>query len=65
MKRIYILLAFALFGFVQESWSQHQIIPVPVSYESTEGTLSINQDVNLVLLTENDTVKQQADMLAS
>jgi len=65
MKRINTVLVVALLFFSQFTWSQHQIIPAPVSYEASEGSLIIDQNMNLVLLTENDDLTKQVEVLKS
>lgn len=65
MKRIFTLLAITLFYFSQMAWSQHQIIPAPVSYTASDGELIIDKNLDLVLLTENDDLKKQVDFLRS
>ncbi len=65
MKRIYTILTVALIFLSQFAWSQHQIIPAPVSYKASEGSLIIDQSISLVLLTENEDLSKQVEFLKS
>jgi hexosaminidase len=61
MKIIVKLLTILFLFLSQISLAQHNIIPVPVSYESAGGELIIDKDLSVNLLSENDTVSRQLD----
>jgi len=65
MKRFFTFLIVAMLISSQFAWSQHQIIPAPVSYTASEGSLFIDQDMSLVLLTESDDLNKQVEFLKS
>lgn len=65
MKRICTLFIVTLLYFSQMAWSQHKIIPAPVSYTASEGQLMIDENLELVILTENDDLEKQVDFLRS
>lgn len=62
MNRIFTFLVVSLLFLSDIAWSQHQIIPAPVSYESSGSQLQIDQSLALVLLTENDELNKQLDV---
>ena len=63
MKSFYAALIVALLFLSEFAWSQHQIIPVPVSYEASGGQLIIDQNLNLVILSEDDDLSKQVAYL--
>ncbi len=63
MKRFFTFLIVALIFSSQLAWSQHQIIPAPVSYEASEGSLIIDQSLEITLLTESEDLKKQVEFL--
>jgi len=65
MKRFFTFLIVAMLISSQFAWSQHQIIPAPVSYTASEGSLIIDQNMSLVLLTESDDLNKQVEFLKS
>jgi len=65
MKRFLSLLIITMLISSQFAWSQHQIIPAPVSYTASEGSLIIDQNMGLILLTENDDLNRQVEFLKS
>ena len=52
------LLLLTLFNFALAE-AQHQIIPTPRSYEVSEGELNIDKGLDIMLLTDNDILKEQ------
>ena len=65
MKKIYSLLIILLFSTQSIVWAQHQIIPAPVSYEASEGSLVIDQNMSLVVLSESNDLSRQVEFLKS
>ena len=65
MKIFFSFLIITMLISSQFAWSQHQIIPAPVSYTASEGSLIIDQNMGLILLTENDDLNRQVEFLKS
>ena len=65
MKRFFTLLIVLMFSSHSMVYAQHQIIPAPVSYEASEGSLILDQNMNLIMLSENDDLSKQVEFLKS
>lgn len=65
MKNLYTLLTFLMLWSPALLTGQHHIIPTPVSYESAEGELILDEQFNIGLLTDNDVLKKYADVFRS
>lgn len=63
-KNTLLLLFFALFNFALAK-AQHQIIPTPRSYEVVEGELNIVKGLDIMLLTDNDILKEQVALFGT
>ncbi|WKK65317.1 beta-N-acetylhexosaminidase [Lutimonas zeaxanthinifaciens] len=59
---IFLMTLFLLSGAIQ---AQHNIIPVPRSYEATEGELLIEKGLEIILLTENESLKEQVALFGT
>ena len=59
---IFLMILFLLSG---EIYAQHNIIPVPRSYEAAEGELLIERGLEIILLTENESLKEQVALFAT
>lgn len=65
MKNLYKLITFLMLWSPALLTGQHHIIPTPVSYESAEGELILDEQFNIGLLTDNDVLKKYADVFRS
>lgn len=63
MKRFFTLLIVLMFFSHSMVYAQHQIIPAPVSYEASEGSLILDQNISLIMLSENDDLSKQVEFL--
>ena len=45
--------------------AQHTIIPAPRSYEATEGELVIENNLEILLLSDNDQIKEQVALFGT
>ena len=60
MKNLYYLFLFTL--LFQQTYAQHSIIPIPVSYQTTDDVFKIDSQLNLYLQTNNIQVKQYTEL---
>ena len=60
MKNLYYLFLFTL--LFQQTYAQHSIIPIPVSYQTTDDVFKIDSQLNLCLQTNNIQVKQYTEL---
>lgn len=65
MKKITLLLLLLTLLITSLADAQHHIIPVPRSYEVSDGELIINGGLQLQLLSESEELKKQVDLIAS
>ncbi|MCA0933673.1 family 20 glycosylhydrolase [Lutimonas saemankumensis] len=65
MKKIAAIYLMTLFLMSGAIYAQHSIIPVPRSYELTEGELVIDNGLEIILMTENESLKEQVTLFAS
>ncbi len=65
MKNILTVITILILCFPVLLTGQHHIIPTPVSYESAEGELILDEHFNIGLLTENDVLKKHAEVFRS
>lgn len=65
MKKITFILLLLTLLTSSLTEAQHQIIPAPRSYEVSDGELMIDGALELQLLTENEELKKQLDLIAA
>jgi hexosaminidase len=65
MKNLLKVLFFLMLSYPVILSGQHHIIPTPVSYESAEGELILDEHFNIGLLTDNDVLKKHAAIFRS